>query len=102
MQLAVSLSSVARHCRHAGTPEDIVKVKRSYTGQFRAPVLPRKSAGGREGEEVGGGGGVRGNRRVIRSRCQMRVEIVAMAACLQCGVVDTVCFFMCPNSHIRE
>jgi excinuclease ABC subunit A len=27
----------------AGTPEDIVKVKRSYTGQFLAPVLGRKT-----------------------------------------------------------
>ena len=26
----------------AGTPEDIVRVKRSYTGQFLAPVLRRK------------------------------------------------------------
>ena len=25
----------------AGTPEDIVKVKRSYTGQFLKPVLER-------------------------------------------------------------
>jgi excinuclease ABC subunit A len=29
----------------AGTPEDVVKVKRSYTGQFLAPVLGRKAAG---------------------------------------------------------
>jgi len=28
----------------AGTPEDIVKVKRSYTGQFLAPVLSRREA----------------------------------------------------------
>ncbi len=28
----------------AGTPEDIVKVRRSYTGQFLAPVLGRKPA----------------------------------------------------------
>ena len=28
----------------AGTPEDVVKVKRSYTGQFLAPVLARKEA----------------------------------------------------------
>ena len=28
----------------AGMPEDIVKVKRSYTGQFLAPVLARKPA----------------------------------------------------------
>ena len=27
-----------------GTPEDVVKVKRSYTGQFLAPVLARKEA----------------------------------------------------------
>ena len=26
----------------SGTPEDIVRVKRSYTGQFLAPVLARK------------------------------------------------------------
>jgi excinuclease ABC subunit A len=29
----------------AGTPEDVVKVKRSYTGQLLAPVLGRKAAG---------------------------------------------------------
>ncbi|MGE0678418.1 excinuclease ABC subunit UvrA [Pseudolabrys sp.] len=29
----------------AGTPEDVVKVKRSYTGLFLAPVLGRKAAG---------------------------------------------------------
>ncbi|MGE0565969.1 MAG: excinuclease ABC subunit UvrA [Pseudolabrys sp.] len=29
----------------SGTPEDVVKVKRSYTGQFLAPVLGRKAAG---------------------------------------------------------
>jgi excinuclease ABC subunit A len=28
----------------AGTPEDIVKVKRSYTGQFLAAVLARREA----------------------------------------------------------
>src|SRR5205085_9803739 len=28
----------------AGTPEDIAKVKRSYTGEFLAPVLSRKEA----------------------------------------------------------
>jgi excinuclease ABC subunit A len=28
----------------AGTPEDIVKIKRSYTGQFLAPVLARRDA----------------------------------------------------------
>ena len=34
-----------------GTPEDVVKVKRSYTGQFLKPVLARKerAAGGRRG-----------------------------------------------------
>ena len=30
----------------AGTPEDVVKVKRSYTGAFLAPVLARKAARG--------------------------------------------------------
>jgi len=29
-----------------GTPEDVAKVKRSYTGQFLAPVLARKEAHG--------------------------------------------------------
>jgi excinuclease ABC subunit A len=29
----------------AGTPEDIAKVKRSYTGQFLAPVLARRESG---------------------------------------------------------
>jgi len=29
----------------SGTPEDIVKVKRSYTGQFLAPVLRRAPPG---------------------------------------------------------
>jgi len=28
----------------AGTPEDIARSKRSYTGQFLAPVLARKQA----------------------------------------------------------
>ena len=28
-----------------GTPEDIVKAKRSYTGEFLKPVLGRKAAG---------------------------------------------------------
>ncbi len=28
-----------------GTPEDVVKVKRSYTGQFLKPVLARRVAG---------------------------------------------------------
>jgi excinuclease ABC subunit A len=29
----------------AGTPEDIAKVKRSYTGAFLAPVLGRRETG---------------------------------------------------------
>jgi excinuclease ABC subunit A len=29
----------------AGTPEDIAKAKRSYTGQFLAPVLARRESG---------------------------------------------------------
>jgi excinuclease ABC subunit A len=28
----------------AGTPEEVVRVKRSYTGKFLAPVLARKQA----------------------------------------------------------
>ena len=32
----------------AGTPEDIAKVKRSYTGVFLAPVLGRREAKGRK------------------------------------------------------
>jgi excinuclease ABC subunit A len=28
----------------AGTPEDIIKIKPSYTGQFLAPVLARRDA----------------------------------------------------------
>jgi excinuclease ABC subunit A len=32
----------------AGTPEEIAKVKRSYTGQFLAPVLARREAKGRK------------------------------------------------------
>jgi excinuclease ABC subunit A len=32
----------------AGTPEDIVKVKRSYTGKFLAPVLARRAAKGKK------------------------------------------------------
>ncbi len=35
----------------AGTPEDIVRVKRSYTGQFLAQVLARKPAGGAKGRK---------------------------------------------------
>jgi len=31
-----------------GTPEDIVKAKRSYTGQFLAPVLARREPKGRK------------------------------------------------------
>ncbi|MCW5688943.1 MAG: hypothetical protein KIT76_10395, partial [Pseudolabrys sp.] len=29
----------------AGTPEDIIKEKRSYTGQYLKPVLAKKDAG---------------------------------------------------------
>jgi excinuclease ABC subunit A len=32
-----------------GTPEDIVKVKRSYTGQFLKPVLARSRRSGERG-----------------------------------------------------
>jgi excinuclease ABC subunit A len=32
----------------AGTPEEIVKAKRSYTGQFLAPVLARREPKGRK------------------------------------------------------
>ena len=39
-----------------GTPEDIVKVKRSYIGQFLKPVVERRDA--RRGEEAGRGGRV--------------------------------------------
>jgi len=35
-----------------GTPEDVVKVKRSYTGAFLKPVLARKSAGGGKRKRV--------------------------------------------------
>ena len=35
-----------------GTPEDIVKVKRSYTGQFLAPVLKKSRAGKRRKAEA--------------------------------------------------
>jgi len=31
----------------AGTPEDIARVKRSYTGQFLAPVLKKSRPGKR-------------------------------------------------------
>jgi ABC-type dipeptide/oligopeptide/nickel transport system ATPase component len=34
----------------AGTPEDIVKVKRSYTGEFLKPVLARGSRRGKKGQ----------------------------------------------------
>jgi excinuclease ABC subunit A len=33
----------------AGTPEDIVRVKRSYTGEFLKPVLARGSRAGKKG-----------------------------------------------------
>ena len=32
----------------AGTPEDVVRVKRSYTGQFLAPVLARDTSAKRK------------------------------------------------------
>ena len=35
-----------------GTPEDVVKEKRSYTGQFLKPVLARKSVGGGKRKRV--------------------------------------------------
>jgi len=34
----------------AGSPEDVVKVKRSYTGKFLAPVLGRRETGRRRTE----------------------------------------------------
>jgi len=34
----------------AGTPEDIVKAKRSYTGEFLKPVLARGSRRGKKGQ----------------------------------------------------
>jgi excinuclease ABC subunit A len=37
----------------AGTPEDVVKEKRSYTGQFLRPLLNRRSRKPREAEHVG-------------------------------------------------
>jgi excinuclease ABC subunit A len=38
-----------------GTPEDIVKVARSYTGKFLKPVLGRKDAGRKKkGQQAGG------------------------------------------------
>jgi excinuclease ABC subunit A len=36
----------------AGTPEDIVKAKRSYTGQFLKPVLERRGAEGKRRTEA--------------------------------------------------
>ena len=41
----------------AGTPEDVVREKRSYTGAFFKPVLARKARGAEE-DETGRGGGV--------------------------------------------
>src|SRR5258705_8738961 len=35
----------------AGTPEDVVKVERGYTGKFLAPVLRRREAKGKRSEE---------------------------------------------------
>ena len=40
----VSISAERGEIVALGTPEDVVKVKRSYTGQFLAPVLARKEA----------------------------------------------------------
>jgi excinuclease ABC subunit A len=37
----------------AGTPEDVAKVKESYTGQYLRELLGRRSGGA--GEEAGGG-----------------------------------------------
>jgi excinuclease ABC subunit A len=36
----------------AGTPEDIVKARRSYTGAFLKPVLARDAAGQRKKKRV--------------------------------------------------
>jgi excinuclease ABC subunit A len=36
----------------AGTPEEIAKAKRSYTGQFLAPVLGRREAKGKARTEA--------------------------------------------------
>jgi excinuclease ABC subunit A len=36
----------------AGTPEDIVREKRSYTGQFLKPVLARGSASGKRKRRI--------------------------------------------------
>jgi excinuclease ABC subunit A len=43
-----------RRLRAADTPEDIVREKRSYTGQFLKPVLARgaDSAGGRRRKRI--------------------------------------------------
>jgi excinuclease ABC subunit A len=35
-----------------GTPEDVLGVKRSYTGQFLRPVLGRKAAGRKRGQQA--------------------------------------------------
>jgi excinuclease ABC subunit A len=35
-----------------GTPEDIVKVARSYTGRFLKPVLARKEAKRKKGQQA--------------------------------------------------
>ena len=35
-----------------GTPEDIVKVARSYTGQFLKPVLGRERTSGKKGQQA--------------------------------------------------
>jgi excinuclease ABC subunit A len=36
----------------AGTPEDVVKVKRSYTGQFLKPVLDRREPKRKKGQQA--------------------------------------------------
>ena len=49
----------------AGTPEDVVKEKRSYTGAFLKPVLARRGVSGKKGmqaaEEKGNGEAVGAN-----------------------------------------
>jgi excinuclease ABC subunit A len=35
-----------------GTPEDVAAEKRSYTGQFLKPVLGRKNAGRKKGQQA--------------------------------------------------
>ena len=56
----------------AGTPEDIVKAKRSYTGQFLKPVLARSAAGA---EEADRGGGVISRIRQMRLACALQTTV---------------------------